>query len=163
MNDEHKKFHDRIQDWLSGQLSSDEVGLFEKHCKQCPECAARAQAEKDLWELLGAVQPENQGSVPSVWPQVQERVFGDSSVTLVPVNNWFFGRGQLVRASLAAGAVAAGLMAGILVPGMSGEASAEDVQNDLWVSESSWLDVSATDGLAAIWLDPGLPDESDGS
>ena len=68
-----------------------------------------------------------------------------------------------MRASLAASAVAAGLMAGILIPGFSGQADADEINSDLWVSEASWLDVTATDGLAGIWLNPGLSDESDGS
>jgi len=123
----------------------------------------RTQAEKDLWELLGEGRIQTKGAVPSVWPQVQQRTFGSPEKNLQAGNSWFFGGGQWVRASLAASAVAAGLMVGILIPGFSGQAGADETNSDLWVSEASWLDVTATDGLAGIWLDPGLSDESDGS
>jgi len=68
-----------------------------------------------------------------------------------------------MRATLAACAVVGGLMVGTMLPGLSPTATADEVNNELWVSEASWLDDSATDGLAGIWLDPGLTEESDGS
>ncbi len=121
------------------------------------------EREKELWELLGEGRIQTKGPVPSVWPQVQQRTFGSPERDLQAVNSWFFGGRQWVRASLAACAVAAGLMAGILIPGFSGQADADETNSELWVSEASWLDVTATDGLAGIWVNPGLPDESDGS
>ncbi len=163
MTNEHQIFHDRIQSWLSGQLGSGALEKFETHRKECPECASQAQAEKELWELLGEGRIQNLGPIPSVWPQIQQRVFDSPGNNLLFGNGWFFGGGQVVRASLAACAVAAGLMVGVLIPGLSGRASADDINSDLWVSEASWLDETATDGLAGIWLSPGLSDESDGS
>ncbi len=120
--------------------------------------ARLAATDKELWELLGKGDVRSSGPAASVWPSVQQRTFGAQKN-----GTWFFGSGQLVRASLAACAVVAGLMVGVLVPGLSATATADEINNDLWVSEASWLDDSATDGLAGIWLDPGLADESDGS
>lgn len=158
MNSNHKIFRSQIQAWLSGQLESGDTRQFEAHMAECHDCAAHASTEKELWEMLGQGDVLASGPVPSVWPGVQERTFGQSRN-----GTWFFGGGQLMRASLAACALVAGLMVGVLVPGMSPTATADEINNDLWVSEASWLDDSATDGLAGIWLDPGLPQESSGS
>ena len=158
MNNNHEIFRDQIQAWLSGQLDAGTVLQFEAHMADCPDCAALAAGEKELWELLGQGDAHTSGPVPSVWPSVQQRTFGKGSN-----GAWFFGGGQLMRASLAACAVAAGLMVGVLVPGLSATATADEINSDLWVSEASWLDETATDGLAGIWLDPGLAEESDGS
>ena len=163
MINEHKVFHDRIQAWLSGHLDAEATEAFRAHQIECADCAARAQSEKNLWEMLGAGKIEDQELVPSVWPQVREKVFKSAIPAKTVGSSWFFGGGQLVRASLAACAVSAGLMVGILTPGVSNQANAENTSNKLWDTESSWLDATSTDGLAGIWLDPGLSDESDGS
>ena len=158
MNSNHDFFRGQIQAWLSGQLNVADARQFEAHMTECHDCAAHAAADKELWEMLEEGNVLDFGPVPSAWPGVQERVF-------VPSKNgaWFFGGGQLMRASLAACALVAGLMVSALMPGLSPVATADEINNDLWVSEASWLDDSATDGLAGIWLDPGLPDESSGS
>ncbi len=163
MTNEHQYFQDRIQAWLSGQLAAAALKKVEAHRVECAECAALARGEKELWELLGAGGIQNPGPVPSVWPQVQQRVFGSPENLAQKDNGWFYGGGQMVRASLAACAVVVGLMAGVFIPGLSGPAGADDSSSDLWVSEASWLDESATDGLAGIWLSPGLSEESGGS
>jgi len=158
MNNNHEIFRDQIQSWLSGQLDEDALSRFETHMSECRQCAARASVEMDLWDMLGQGSAQVSGPVPSVWPEVQQRTFGGNQN-----GSWFFGRGQLMRATLAACAVVGGLMVGTMLPGLSPTATADEVNNELWVSEASWLDDSATDGLAGIWLDPGLTEESDGS
>ncbi len=158
MNNNHEVFRDQIQAWLSGQLEADAVLQFEAHMADCPDCAAQAAGEKELWEMLEPGNAQISGPAPSVWPAVQQRTFGKGGN-----GAWFFGSGQLVRASLAACAVAAGLMLGVLVPGLSATATADEINSDLWVSEASWLDETAIDGLAGIWLDPGMAEESGGS
>ena len=158
MNNNHEIYLDQSQAWLSGHLDAGAVSQLEAHLADCPECAARAADEKELWELLGQGAVCGSDPVSSVWPSVQQRTFGKGSN-----GAWFFGGGQLMRASLAACAVAAGLMVGVLVPGLSTTATADEINSDLWVSEASWLDETATDGLAGIWLDPGMAEESDGS
>ncbi len=161
MNNNHEIYVDQIQAWLSDQLDSESAGRLEAHLADCPDCAAQAAQQKQLWELLGQGDVRTSGPSSSVWPTVRQRTFGAA-----PNGTWFFGRGQLMRTSLAACAVAAGLMVGILlpgIPGLSSTAGADETNSDLWVSEASWLDDSATDGLAGIWLDPGLAKEGDGS
>ncbi len=158
MNTNHETFRLQIQDWLSGQLAAEAADQFMTHMAECPDCATLAESEKELWEMLGQGDVRASGPVPSVWPTVRERTFGSGQSSA-----WFFGGRQLVRASLAACAVVTGLMVGVLVPGLSATATADEGSGDLWVSEASWLDDSATDGLAGIWLDPGLEDEGDGS
>ena len=158
MTNNHEFFGDRIQAWLSGQLDKESSARFEDHMENCPACAATLASAKELWELLGRGDVLASGPIPSVWPEVRDRTLGQRKG-----GAWFFGGGRLMRASLAGCAVAAGLMAGVMVPGLSGNANADDTGNYLWISEASWLDDSATDGLAGIWLDPGLAAESDGS
>ena len=97
MTNEHQFFHDRIQSWLSGQLDSEALEKFETHRTECSECASQAQAEKELWELLDEGRIQNLGPVPSVWPQVQQRVCDSQGNKLLFGNGWFFGGGQLVR------------------------------------------------------------------
>jgi len=157
MSSKHEIFLDRIQAWLSDQLDTETLTRVETHLAECPECSVRAASEKELWEILGQGDVRTSRLAPSVWPEVRERTFGTEKN-----GAWFFGGGLVMRTSLAACAVAAGLMAGVLVPGLSGTATAEGTDN-MWVSEASWLDDSATDGLAGIWLDPGLAEESEGS
>jgi len=158
MRNSHEIFRDRIQAWLSGQLDLETAAEFAAHQQECSECSALASAEQELWDMLGQGQVVNAAGASSIWPLVQERTFGGARN-----NAWFFGGGKLMRASLAACAMVAGLMMGALVPGLSSTASADEPTDGIWVSEASWLDASATDGLAGIWLDPGLLEESDGS
>lgn len=158
MSNNHQLFQDRIQGWLSGQLDAEAFTQFEAHMAQCNQCSRLAASEKELWELLGQGDVRPNGPLPSVWPSVQQRTFGARQS-----GTWFFGGRQLVRASLAACAVVSGLMVGVLVPGLSTTATADEINSELWVSETSWLDETATDGLAGIWLDPGLADDSGGS
>lgn len=161
MRNNHEIFKYQIQAWLSDHLEAGAVEQFDAHMADCADCAAHAAMEKELWELLGQGDARASGPASSVWPSVQQRTFGKMS------NNgngaWFFGRGQLMRGSLAACAMAAGLTVGVLIPGLSSTATADEINGDLWVSEGSWLDDSATDGLAGIWLGPGLVEESEGS
>ena len=163
MSNEHQIFHDRIQAWLSGQLNPEATVEFERHRAHCRQCSAFADAEKQFWDLLGEGKIQNEGPVPSVWPKVQQEISGFGNHHSLPTNGWFFGGGKLVRSSLAACVVLVGLAVGVLAPGVSVQANTENVSSDVWVSEASWLDVSTTDGLAGVWLEPGLSGESDGS
>ncbi len=158
MNNHHHVFRDRIQAWLSCELDAETLRQVESHLAACPECSRQAAAEKEFWALLGEGDLRAAGPAPSIWPQVREQTFGSGET-----GAWFFGGGLLLRTALAAGAVAAGLMVGVLVPGLSGTATADNAEDGLWGSEASWLDDSATDGLAGIWLDPGLAEEGGGS
>ncbi|MCP4293786.1 MAG: hypothetical protein GY780_18305 [bacterium] len=118
--------------------------------------------DRELWDLLeeGRVPESDLGS--TVWPKVRAQTLDNNSPA-----GWFFGDGSLVRGAVAAGAVVVGLMVGVMLPGISQQAQATDQGSDestgLWSDESSWLDETATTGLAEIWLDPGMQDESEGS
>ena len=148
---------DRIQTWLSGELSEQEALSFQEHLEACPECAAAAAEARTLWEMLGDAVVATPASSPSVWPEVRRR-----TVARAEEQNWFFGTGRWMRSSLATAAVAAGLLVGILFPGgqdktVGGEAqaSSQDMESQ-WLSGSSWD--SELTGLETAWLATG--DES---
>jgi anti-sigma factor RsiW len=158
MSNNHQIFRDRIQAWLSNELAVEILPEVEAHLAACPECSALAAAEKELWEMLAHGDVRTSGPGKSVWPEVRQRTVGRNDN-----GAWFYGGGIWRRASLATCAVAMGLMAGVLVPDLSDTTGFDDTDGDLWVSEASWLDDSATDGLAGMWLDIGFAEESDGS
>ena len=131
--------------WLGGELAADERVAVEAHLAACPGCRGEADALTAVWqELAQAAPPAGPGSV---WPAVQARIFA-------PRPGWFFGGGSLVRAGLAAAAVACGLVAGALLPA-GGVAEAADPT--LWVASSRALDADAAVALD-VWLDPGSGD-----
>lgn len=154
---------ENIQAWLSGELSPTEAARLESHLRDCPACARESENARQMWDLLGCLEDSAQVSRESLWPAVQQRTFGESGP-----GSWFFGTGRLVQSSLAAAALVAGLMLGVMVPGtgsdlVGGQAEALDVTEDqletLWLSGTSW-DSGLTE-FESSWLTAGQDEEMD--
>lgn len=154
---------DQIQALLSGELSATESARIEAHLLDCPQCARSAEEAREFWENLGSLGENQPGSSGSVWPGVRARTLGrkDAGFSIS-------GRGRWVQPSLAAAALAAGLMLGILIPGggndqIGGEAEALTVSEDQL--ESAWLlDTSWGEGISDFeisWIGAGLDDGTD--
>jgi anti-sigma factor RsiW len=161
-----KHVTNRIQAYISGELAGDRKAAVEKHLDECPACRDEVDRAHKTWEMLGTM--ETHGSENgSVWPAVQARTFGREK----PEREWFFGAGNLTRAGLAAAAVAAGLMLGVLLPGGSDHNESVDsgltdmswLVESSWLSDSSWLGGDVAAGLDDILLGTDLLDEGNGS
>ena len=150
-----KHVQPQLPAWISGELDEHQAAAVEKHLAECAECAAEAKTQRAIWQELGGA--EITPPTSSVWPSVQARTFGQKEQP-----GWFFGSPGMARSSLAAGAVVAGLMMGMLVPGgttqVGGEAEALTMENT--VVETAWLSGSTWGGeftdLASDWLQVGL-------
>jgi hypothetical protein len=160
MSMSHEEFRSRMQDHLSGQMQPGQETLFQEHRECCSACADLLKEERILWDMLGPGDPDSLGTASSVWPEVRHRTFGARGD-----GAWFFGHGQYSRAGLAAGALAAGLAFGWLLPTWTGPAGtmADGNNSASYEAQSSWLDDSSAYDLAGLWLDMGSAEESDGS
>jgi len=154
---------DQIQTWLSGELSTKEAARLEAHLLDCPDCARSAEESREFWESLGSLGENQTGSRGSVWPGVRARTLGQKEA-----GDSLTGGGRWVQPSLAAAALAAGLMLGILIPGggndqIGGEAEALTVSEDQL--ESAWLlDTSWGEGISDFeisWIGAGLDEGTD--
>ena len=154
---------DQIQAWLSGELSSTEAIRLEAHLLDCPECARSAEEAREFWDSLGSLGDHQTESGSSVWPGVRARTFGRKEAGFS-----ITGGGRWVQPSLAAAALAAGLMLGIMIPGggndqIGGEAEALTVSEDQL--ESAWLlDTSWGEGISDFeisWIGAGLDEGTD--
>lgn len=161
-----KHVDELIQAYLAGELDTDRTVVVERHLEGCSMCGEEVKRARALWELLGSAQAEpSQGS--SIWPAVRERTLDKGSDHL----DWFFGSRPWIRTGLAAGALAAGLVAGVLMPGGSGEVSVTDgltsdsswLMDASWLSNSSWRSTGGAVGLEDILLGADLADEGNGS
>jgi|GEM_PF-2523945 len=157
---------DSIPAWLADELSDRESTEFQGHLKQCQACAAEARAQRELWVLLGDVGARTRAQVEgvSVWPEVRARILAEDSG-----GGWFFGNSPWIRSALATGAVACGIMLGVVMPGSrSGTpasiAVAEDEGLEIsWIAESSWLAEDAAGEMAELWFNSDLADDGGGS
>ncbi len=133
----------RLESWLGGELAPDEAARVEAHLATCPECRTEAHGQRELWEALAAAAPAPvQGSV---WPTVQARTTRDTGGV------WFFGGTPIRRIGLVAGALAMGLLAGVLVPG-GGTVAADEVDAGApWLSGATWTDGGEV-ALDDLWL-----------
>lgn len=154
----HRIFRKWIPLWLSGQLTAAEEREFEIHRQECAECSSLAAADERVWKQLNAMTAESSRTPASVWPAVRRRTLAGRSGAA-----WLFGSSRWIGATLAAGALAMGLLTGLLAPGAPVQASVVEDDANPWEGGSSWLTDSTTDGLAGLWLAPGLASESDGS
>ena len=166
---------DKLHLWLSGELTDAEATAVSDHLAECPACAAAAEQERELWRALGAatgVDDAGSAAEPiaardeiSVWPAVRARTVARKSVTA------WFGQRPALGMTLAAGAMAAGLVLSVLAPlgvqqatdktgGSTGFASTNE---SLWLSDGSWLSGSDTDGLDLVWLTAGSDETKDDS
>jgi anti-sigma factor RsiW len=142
-----KHYTDQIQAYLSGELAAGARAEMEAHLAGCTRCADQVAEQRKLWDALADLAPAQHGA--SVWPAVQARTTGSAT-------GWFFGAGKWSRSTLAAGAVAAGLMVGFLLPGGAGNgkgealASEPDEVETLWISGSA-LSAGQSD-LEALWF-----------
>lgn len=138
----------KLAAWLGGELDAATAASVAAHLERCPECRREAEAQRAAWRALESVAtaPSPRGSV---WPAVRRRTFGAGA------GNWFFGRSPVVRWSLAALTVAAGVLGGRLTGGLAGAGAAlADDDGSLaavWLEDSSWHDESGG-GLADSWL-----------
>ncbi|PID78538.1 hypothetical protein CSB20_14635, partial [bacterium DOLZORAL124_64_63] len=118
MSMSHEEFRSRMLEHLSGQLPREQEALFREHERSCADCAARLAEEQALWDLLGPGDPDSLDAGRSIWPEVRRRTFGEKAESA-----WFFGQGRVSRMGLAAGALAAGLACGWLLPVWIGSAT----------------------------------------
>ncbi len=161
-----KHVTNRIQAYVSGELDGDRMAAVEEHLNECPSCRKEADRARETWEMLSAAETPSPAT-DSVWPAVQARTFGRGTSE----REWFFGTGNLTRTGLAAAAVAAGLMLGVLLPAGSGHQEGADsgltdaswLVDSSWLSESSWLGGNGSTGLDGLLLGADLLNEGDGS
>lgn len=155
-----KHVTDLLQLHVSGELDGPRKEAVEEHLTECSTCRAEAERIQRLWNDLGAVETSRSGD--SVWSAVQARTFGEGRAD----REWFFGSGGLVRGTLAATAVAAGLALGVLLPAQQSPAEDADtswLSDASWVSNSSWLGGDTAPGIDELLLGVENPDEVDGS
>lgn len=134
----------QLQAWLGGELTADEARRVEEHLAGCADCRAEGEALQTVWAALEQAAPSHDGS--SVWQAVQART------TEAPRAEWFFGGTRLWRASLVALTLAAGLLAGSLVPG-GGTAVADELEEGLpWLSGATWTGEASDGDLDDLWL-----------
>ena len=150
---------DQLHLWLSGELTDDETALIDAHLAACPECAAAAERERELWRNLGDVTAASDTGTTSVWSAVRARTVGRSDSTPL------LGRRPVFGMSLAAGAVAAGLVLSLLMPTDAEKATAptNGTGDGIWLSDGSWLSGYDTDGMELVWLSPGSAETKDES
>lgn len=160
-----KHVRELIQGYVAGELDRDQKGAVDAHLVSCPDCRREAEQATALWEMLGAGSVNHQGS-RSIWPAVRARTQSGSGNT----REWLFGNGPWTRSGFATAAVAAGLVAGILIPigDGSGTSSPETegsswLVDSSWISGSSWLSEDGSAGLDDILLGVDLSDEENGS
>lgn len=161
-----KHVEDLIPAYLAGELETDRAAAVERHLEGCSRCREEVEQAGTLWEMLGSAQAgPTQG--PSIWPAVRARTLDKGK----DHRDWFFGARPWMRTGLAAGALAAGLVAGVLLPGGSGEVSVADgltsdsswLMEASWLSDSSWRSTGEAVGLEDILLGADLADEGNGS
>lgn len=133
---------DNMAAYLAGELAADESARLERHCADCPACSAELEEMRRAWDLMetAAVEvPRN----PRLWEAVRERTVAREA--------WFFGARPWVRRGWATGAVAAGLMMGVLLPGAFSPGEAEADPLDPVLSGSTWAGEGSTE-LSDWWL-----------
>ena len=161
-----KHVEELIQTYLAGELDTDRAAAVERHLEGCSRCRGKVSQARALCEMLDSAQVEPPRGT-SIWPAVRERTLGREAER----REWFFGTRPWMRTGLAAGALAAGLVAGVLLPGGSGEVSAVDgpsadsswLMDSSWLSGSSWRATGDAAGLDDILLGADLADEGNGS
>jgi anti-sigma factor RsiW len=161
-----KHVGDLIQAYLSGELDGGRAAAVEKHLEGCSRCRQEAQEARALWKMLGSTETVPTGN-DSIWPAVQARTLGRDPEP----REWFFGTGPRMRAGLAAVALAAGLMVGVLLPVGSDPSPATDdslassawLLDSSWLSGSSWLATEKGAGLDDILLGTDQSEEGNGS
>jgi anti-sigma factor RsiW len=161
-----KHVEELIQTYLAGELDTDRAAAVERHLEGCSRCRGEVRQAQALLEMLGSAELETPQSA-SIWSEVRTRTLGLEAER----REWFFGARPWMRTSLAAGALAAGLVAGVLLPTGSGEVSAADnpsaesawLMDSSWLSDSSWRAIGDAVGLDDILLGADLVDEGNGS
>ena len=149
-----KHVGDSLQAFVSGELSVEKRDAVEAHLVTCDQCRREEAEVRGLWNLLGEAEVDPPVD-RSIWDTVRSRTLEKKEGS----RDWLFGREPWTRAGLAAAAVAAGLVCGILVPGGentgSNESSGEDAAwlvESTWLSNSSWLSGDGSQGLDDIIL-----------
>jgi len=137
---------DRLAAWLGDELAPDARAAVAAHLAVCPACRQEADALAGVWRDLGAA--ELRPSHASQWPAVRARTFGAGE-------RWFYGQRIAARLTVAAAAVACGVVLGVLLPAPGGGETTED---SLWVAASRALDDQATRAVD-LWLEPGAEAE----
>ena len=161
-----KHVEEVIQNYLAGELGPVRAAAVEKHLAECPRCRREVEQARKLWNLIDAAEVVSVEE-GSIWPAVRERTLVRKSAR----HQWFFGSGPWTRRGLAAGAVAAGLVVGLLAPAGSvdKERIAVAQENSSWpvelflLMDSSWLGTGETPGLDDVLLGVDLAEEGNGS
>jgi anti-sigma factor RsiW len=161
-----KHVEELIQLYLAGELDTDRIAAVERHLEGCSRCRDEVQQARALWKMLGSAQ-EEPAQGPSIWPAVRARTLDKGNDS----RDWFFGTRPWIRTGLATGALAAGLVAGVLLPGGSGEVNVADsltsesswLGDASWLSDSSWRSTGEAVGLDDILLGADLANEGNGS
>ncbi len=142
-----KHYSQHIQAYISDELDSRSRAEMEAHLAGCSTCARELAEQRVLWESLDSLAAPAAGA--SVWPSVQAR-------TTRSAKGWFFGSTGWARSGLAAAAVAAGLMLGVLIPGGGGVGAGDALATDLDEAETLWISgTTLEDGqsdLEALWF-----------
>lgn len=138
--------NDRLAAWLGDELNPEARAAVAVHLAACPHCRQEADALARVWRDLGVA--ELHPPRASQWPAVRARTFGAGET-------WFYGRRTFARLTVAAAAVACGVVLGALFPAPGGVGTTED---SLWVAASRALDDQATRAVD-LWLEPGTDAE----
>jgi anti-sigma factor RsiW len=160
-----KHVRDAITAYHCGELGPERKAAVARHLASCPDCRMEADRVGALWTRLDTIGSAAKDEA-TVWPAVRARTLGRRS----GAEDWFFGAGRLSRTCWAAGWVAVGLLASVLLPaGPNREAAAaSDRTEAAWLFESSWLTDSSWSSeddavdLDDILLGADLGDEGNG-
>jgi anti-sigma factor RsiW len=161
-----KHVEERVQAYLAGELDADRAAAVERHLEKCSRCRDEVQQTQTLWKMLDSAQVKP-SQRPSIWPAVRARTVDKETDR----RGWFYGTRPWIRTGLAAAALAAGLVVGVLLPGGAGEGNGADrltsaaawLTDASWLSDSSWRSTGEAVGLDDILLGADLADEGNGS
>ncbi len=141
-----KHVDDKIQAYVAGELSDQQVQMVIDHLASCPACAGEAERARQLWAQLGAAASATRVPAGSAWPGIQARTFGRAQSSLL------YGAGRWSKAGFAATALAAGLALAILLPSENSKLTVLPEADEMAWGSSFWLDEQSDAAFSELWL-----------